>query len=254
MSDTTTTTTASTGATMPDAPTTPVQAANPNGNNSTSTTTTTPPVQPIDYFGRIVGRANDRNLIAGSDSKSQYLKLMSEFGEFLVSTVSRKAVGADPVASADAVADGIGDVAVVLTIIAAQNSVTFTNDDIAAPVYFGGLIEGWPQFYDTTFALAGALGDLGDAIAKSQPVSDILKKALLYLQYVCQMGWSLYASSNLDSSAFQNCLNKAWNDIKDRQGVMYNGVFVKSTDPNYATVLAAVQAAQAAQTSATTTK
>lgn len=29
----------------------------------------------------------------------------------------------------------------------------------------------------------------------------------------------------------------AWNSIKDRQGIMHNGVFIKSTDPKYEEIL-----------------
>ncbi|WGN90807.1 putative NTP pyrophosphohydrolase [Burkholderia phage vB_BglM_WTB] len=230
--------------TMPPGDTTPVEPANPNGNQAGQPVTPPAPPAPIDYFGRIVGWANDRNLVAGSDSKSQYLKLVSEFGEYLAATIARRVPGTDPFAANAAIADGIGDVAVVLTIIAAQNSVTFTNADIAAPAYFGGLVERWDQYFDMAFGLAASIGDLGDAIAKSQPVEPILRKAMLQLQYCAQMGWPLYASTGNDTSPFTNCLTNAWSDIKDRQGVMYNGVFVKSTDPNYAAALAALQASQ----------
>ena len=57
--------------------------------------------------------ADDRNLIDGSDSKSQVLKLMSEVGE-LADTINK---GGDPI-------DDIGDCIVILNNIALQNGLT----------------------------------------------------------------------------------------------------------------------------------
>jgi len=56
--------------------------------------------------------AQDRNLIAGSDLKSQFVKLIEEAGEL-----------ANAIAKHDYAefADAIGDMVVVLTIMAAQN-------------------------------------------------------------------------------------------------------------------------------------
>lgn len=59
----------------------------------------------------ILGWAEDRNLIDGSDPKSQLLKTMSELGE-LADGVNKQRL--------HEIKDGIGDVYVTLTIIAAQ--------------------------------------------------------------------------------------------------------------------------------------
>lgn len=93
--------------------------------------------------------ADERNLIAGSDSKSQSLKLMSEVGE-LADTVNK---GGNPI-------DDIGDCLVVLTILAAQEGLTL-----------------------------------------------------------------------------KQCLEFAYNEIKDRQGVMHNGCWIKDTDPRYESIM-----------------
>lgn len=60
----------------------------------------------------IVQWAHARNLIEGSDPKSQFLKLMEEVGE-LAGDIARKR-------DKSFIADDIGDAFVVLTIIAAQ--------------------------------------------------------------------------------------------------------------------------------------
>lgn len=89
--------------------------------------------------------AHDRNIINGSDSKTQMLKLISEIGEL-----------ADSINKGRDCRDDIGDCLVVLTIIAAQQGIIL-----------------------------------------------------------------------------RDCLSVAYNDIKNRKGVLYDGVFIKDTDSAY---------------------
>jgi len=89
--------------------------------------------------------AHDQNIINGSDSKTQMLKLISEIGEL-----------ADNINKGRDCRDDIGDCLVVLTIIAAQQGITLMD-----------------------------------------------------------------------------CLSVAYNDIKQRKGVLYDGVFIKDTDDAY---------------------
>jgi NTP pyrophosphatase (non-canonical NTP hydrolase) len=94
-------------------------------------------------FTRIRNWAHDRNLLAGSTPKDQFVKLLEEVGEL-----------ANGIRKTDMleIKDGLGDVCVVLTIIAAQ---------------YGLDIE--------------------------------------------------------------DCIDHAWDQIKDRRGKLINGVFVKET-------------------------
>ena len=96
-------------------------------------------------INKIIQWANERNLILGSDPKSQALKLMSEVGE-LADNINKRAD----------CRDDIGDCLVVLTILAEQKGYTM-----------------------------------------------------------------------------QECLDIAYNDIKDRKGVMLDGCFIKETDEHY---------------------
>jgi len=64
-----------------------------------------------DYFRVIRKWASDRNLIDGSTLQAQVVKLLEESGE-LAAGVARK--------DTDKIVDSIGDIIVVLTIIAAQ--------------------------------------------------------------------------------------------------------------------------------------
>lgn len=95
----------------------------------------------MNRFEDILCWAKDRNLIEGSDPKSQFVKLAEEMGELANAIAKNKPLDYN---------DAIGDMVVVLTIMAAQN---------------GTLIE--------------------------------------------------------------ECVEGAWNEIKDRKGRMVDGIFVK---------------------------
>ena len=97
-----------------------------------------------DVYEKILSWAKDRNLIEGSDIKSQLLKTTSELGELA------DAVNKDRIAE---IIDGIGDVVVTLVIVAAQKGLDF-----------------------------------------------------------------------------HSCVEAAYDDIKDRKGMMINGIFVKEGD------------------------
>lgn len=68
----------------------------------------------MQHFDLIRQWANDRNLIEGSTPPSQFVKLIEESGELAAGIAKGRR---------DAVIDGIGDMVVVLTIIAAQHGV-----------------------------------------------------------------------------------------------------------------------------------
>jgi NTP pyrophosphatase (non-canonical NTP hydrolase) len=98
----------------------------------------------INRLNQIRQWAHDRNLIMGGSKQAQMLKGMEEFGE----TAAAVARG-----NTEAVKDGIGDMVVVLTILAAQHDL-----------------------------------------------------------------------------AIEDCIEAAWHEIKDRKGVMRNGIFIKEAD------------------------
>ena len=75
----------------------------------------------MDYPDLIRQWATDRNLIEGSDLKSQFVKLIEETGE-LASAIAKQ--------DRDEFKDAIGDIFVVLTIMAAQNNM-WVEDCIA---------------------------------------------------------------------------------------------------------------------------
>lgn len=153
-----------------------------------------------DLIAKIEQWAEDRNIIKGSKPIDQAMKLFSEFGEL-----------ADNVGKGRDCRDDIGDVFVVLTIMAKQRSLSMVDALDFSGVGIGGLKHG-------VVHLAGCLDYF-----VSQGGSESLMECLEALDSVC-----FEARVKLEK-----CVQVAYNDIKDRTGIMHNGVFIKSTDPQY---------------------
>jgi len=73
--------------------------------------------------------------------------------------------------------------------------------------------------------LVQEMGELSDNLCKGKDIRDDVGDMLVVLTNICIR----------NNVSFISCLDAAWEDIKDRRGIMYNGVFVKSTDPSYET-------------------
>lgn len=73
------------------------------------------------------------------------------------------------------------------------------------------------------------MGELGDALLKNnrEEVEDALGDILVCLINLAEI---------MDMTLGQ-CLDKAYEQIKDRKGVMFNGCFLKDSDPNYERIL-----------------
>ncbi len=65
----------------------------------------------MNRFNEIRQWATDRNIIAGTDSRAQFVKLIEEIGELAEGIAKSKD---------ELIKDGIGDAVVVLTILASQ--------------------------------------------------------------------------------------------------------------------------------------
>lgn len=154
--------------------------------------------------------AEDRNLIHGSTPQKQILKLVEEFGELCSGVAKNKP---------DVIKDSIGDCFVVLTIINAQcrNESTETNANQSH------LLEPTGHFgaHSIDEALLRAAAKIGNFANKTTPPDDWDVNCLSnYLFLVSKM-------ANLD---FWDCVQHAYDQIKDRKGKMINGVFVKEED------------------------
>ena len=90
------------------------------------------------------------------------------------------------------------------------------------------LIEGSDD--KTQFAkLVQEVGELSDSICKGKDIKDDVGDIIVVLANLCAR----------NRVSFLACLEQAWSDIKDREGIMYEGVFIKSTDARYAEIVAA---------------
>lgn len=156
-----------------------------------------------ELIAKIEAWAEDRNIINGSKPIDQAMKLFSEFGEL-----------ADNVGKGRDCRDDIGDVFVVLTIIFAQLGESISDISI--------------QEYTTRSSkkavlhIAESLSDFTDC-ASNGYTDDSIVDILGYLQFI----------ANECNYTLEECVQIAYNDIKDRKGIMHNGVFIKSTDPQY---------------------
>lgn len=168
----------------------------------------------FDNLMRLIREWGDaRNLTAPENLTGQTLKLVSEFGE-IADAVHKN----DP----SMIKDGFGDCMVVSVMLGAHIGLDF-NEVNAFATY------GNKRNSDGTGPMA-ALGRFADSVAKKQ--LEIQRKELL--QFVQDLvdcsGWFGYN--------FVECVSAAYDEIKDRKGVMYNGVFVKESDLKYETALA----------------
>lgn len=165
-----------------------------------------------ELIAKIEQWAEDRNIIKGSKPIDQAMKLFSEFGEL-----------ADNVGKGRDCRDDIGDVFVVLTIISKQRDIPILK-----------------------------------AFDKAQPYDEKSKQCIVYLSREITEFLTIedeeadFMLSNVVDSLLSICVNNgftlnecvtiAYNDIKDRKGLMHNGVFIKESDPAYQDALDNIEA------------
>lgn len=81
------------------------------------------------------------------------------------------------------------------------------------------LIEGSSD-KDQVLKLMQELGELSDSVCKEKDIKDDIGDMLVVMLNICERnGLSLF-----------ECLEVAYNDIKDRKGRMIDGIFVKEND------------------------
>lgn len=154
--------------------------------------------------------AEDRNLIEGSTPQKQMLKLMEEFGELCGGVAKNKP---------EVIKDSIGDCFVVLTIMNAQ----YRNKSTKSNANQSHLLIPTGHFRATSLeeALLRTTAKIGNFANMTAPPDDWDVNSLAnYLYLISQM-------TTLD---FKDCVQHAYNQIKDRKGKMVDGVFVKEED------------------------
>lgn len=163
-----------------------------------------------ELIAKIEQWAEDRNIIKGSKPIDQAMKLFSEFGEL-----------ADNVGKGRDCRDDIGDCMVVLIIMCKQLGIS-TIDAIQEDNDNCSLKKSvtWAGHWMCSWVLEG--------MNNSHELWFIFS--------------SLINIAELTGTTLEECVQIAYNDIKDRAGVMYNGVFIKESDPAYQDTLDNIKA------------
>ena len=185
----------------------------------------------------VVGWHYDRNLLRGSTDKNQFLKLVQEGGELACNLLNHLCIR-----------DDIGDMIVVLVNLMERNnfsasecftlskrnptrsrSSTMCNSslsrDIVDYLHFESRRTGFHEGISAKVYLdiSADMGMLSDKICKGE--------GDLYI-FIGNIFRKLVLLAECHSLTIESCLEQAWNDIKDRKGMMVDGVFVKEADLN----------------------
>ena len=137
---------------------------------------------------KIIQWAKEKDLLKSENAPKQRLKLLEEVGE---------TAGAILKNNTDEIKDGIGDIFVVLVILAEQ---------LSEEILFDMTRASKDDHQDFVF--------LFDEILDSKRIY----YSLAYLKDICR---------KLDYDLTE-CANLAWNEIKDRKGNAINGTFIKN--------------------------
>ena len=156
-----------------------------------------------ELIGKIEQWAKDRNLILGSTPQKQFIKLMEEFGE-LCAGIARN--------DKEKIKDSIGDCGVVLIILNEQCQIE--KDLIFAREF---QIESPENQIKYTMHYLNGLSWLIDDDGNDKFV-------------LCELITELNGYSHYYGFTMLECLEHAYEQIKDRKGKMIDGVFVKEED------------------------
>lgn len=165
--------------------------------------------------------AEDRNIIKGSKPIDQAMKLFSEFGEL-----------ADNVGKGRDCRDDIGDIFIVLTIIAKQHEDGLMSRCLTDIKSLEDLSK-LTSIKHVTHVLVSHLYSFVYSVEDSkfcEPLFD-LHSCIEYLSKVAE----------LSGHTLEECVQIAYEDIKERKGVLIDGVFIKESDPIYTQVIAEIE-------------
>ena len=139
-----------------------------------------------------------------ADSKKQMLKLYEEFGE-LASGIAK--------GNKEVVKDSIGDVVVVLIILAQQQGLEKISDF--------NIICNRLQESDLMPQASETIGLISLRVRRTKSeVEEPIVRLISHLRTIAKY----------ENLKFEDCLLQAWNEIKDRKGKLIDGVWVKEED------------------------
>ncbi|WP_118785088.1 MazG-like family protein [Haemophilus haemolyticus] len=160
--------------------------------------------------------AKDRNLIEGSTPQKQMLKLIEEYGELTSGVIKN---------NAEKIKDSIGDCLVVLSVLNSQFKKcgeVFKFDKYLTEILSLELdsnhgLNKEEVIIDGLRALHG-IANLEHRFGRRH--DDFLFDFLLVLRFI----------ADETSMRLEECMQAAWDEIKNRKGRMINGVFIKESD------------------------
>ncbi len=162
--------------------------------------------------------AEEKNLIEGSTPQKQFLKLAEEIGELITGHNKR---------NIELIKDAVGDCFVVLAILSKQtkyNGLEYDyregceRYDIPRAAYKQNENHSLQHILSNQGILATRLlGEEGDNKEEIHYCIGLITYNLVHYSY----------GQGLD---FKDCVQHAYNQIKDRKGKMVDGVFVKEED------------------------
>ena len=148
--------------------------------------------------------AADRNLIAGCQPIDQAMKLFSEAGEL-----------ADNIGKGRDIKDDVGDTLVVLTILAAQLGKSLSDFNFKSLEWAEGADK------ELVLSLFNTLPEIVGYAHNAQFFHiGLFKRAVNILSGIAMN----------HGVTLEDCLDVAYNDIKNRKGKMINGTFIKEGD------------------------
>ncbi|MDH2997229.1 hypothetical protein A1D22_06030 [Pasteurellaceae bacterium LFhippo2] len=163
--------------------------------------------------------AEDRNLINGSTLQKQMLKLMEEFGELCSGIAKNKP---------DVIKDSIGDCFVVMVILRKQANYQINIAEELIQTTQSKPISDMDRIMLTA---TGSVGRFAETVRNN--IDGVCHRwidkqynddcVLRFLQCLHAISFNL----NLD---FIDCIQHAYDQIKDRKGKMIDGIFVKEED------------------------
>lgn len=180
-------------------------------------------------FKKIRGWAHDRKIITECTALAQACKLSEELGEVVKAVIK---------GDLTLLKDGVGDSIVVLDIMAAQLGVDLENA-VNSSDYTQMLKQ-----LDLVAALhpeknrAGIIGTLnaqasdiiGCLYEYEADNDDAVAQAVIAVENIRRLYCTLYIVAHHYDLTLNECVNFAYNEIKDRKGEMRGGVFVKEAD------------------------
>lgn len=169
----------------------------------------------------VVEWAADRNLLEGTNSQRQFLKVVEEAGEIdtaLLNLMKAQMEGGETAANdaVDELKDAIGDTIVTVIILAEQSGLSSATmlDEATKRLEQNNPVE----------TILSGLGKIANAVARGKS-PDVVESILTEFTYTI-----LRYTKEFNLFTVEDALLSAYNVIKDRKGRMINGIFVKEED------------------------